>query len=70
VVPNKDEQPNLSQEPHLLPYISRQPEGNSDADTGHMWDISWAAGISPQGNAGEGTVGNLRSVSGISSNPE
>jgi hypothetical protein len=35
-----------------------------------MWDISWAAGISPQGNVGAGTAGNRHSVSGISSNPK
>jgi hypothetical protein len=70
MVPNRGEQPNSSQVQHLLPYISRQPEGNSDAGMGHMWDISWESGISPQGNAGVGTAGNRRSVSGISSNPK
>jgi hypothetical protein len=35
-----------------------------------MWDILWVLGISPQGNVGEGMVGNLHSVSGISSNPK
>jgi hypothetical protein len=37
---------------------------------GHKWDISWAAGISPQGIVGAGTAGNRRSVSDISSNPK
>jgi len=57
-------------EPHLLPYISPQPEGNSDVGTARMQGIWSAAGTSPQGSAGGGTAGIRLLVSDTSSNPK
>ena len=54
----------------LLPYISPQPGGNSDADTGRRKGTSFAAGISLQGNAGAGTAGSHPMAYCTWSNPE
>jgi len=65
----RGEQGTRLRESPLLPCILRQPEGKSDAHTGHMQGILWAAGISPQGSEGEGRVGTLPLASGTSSSP-
>jgi len=50
---------------HPLSCTLPQPEGNSDVGKGHMWGISLAQGILPQGTEGAGMADTLPLASGI-----